>query len=58
MKSLIYLILGTFFGIIMTKSQSVFWSRIQEMFRFESFQMYGVIGTAVVSGALLVALSK
>lgn len=42
----------------MTKSEAVSWFRIQEMFRFESFHMYGVIGAAVVSGAILVALSK
>ena len=58
MKLFKYLIVGVLFGIIMTKSEAVSWFRIQEMFRFESFHMYGIIGTAVVSGALLVAIIK
>lgn len=58
MKATIYLFLGIIFGIIMTKSEAVSWFRIQEMFRFDSFHMYGIIGTAVVSGALLVGLAK
>ncbi|MEM9835000.1 MAG: DUF6691 family protein [Bacteroidota bacterium] len=58
MKSLFYLFIGTLFGIIMTKSEAVSWFRIQEMFRFESFHMYGIIGTAVLSGALLISLAK
>jgi uncharacterized membrane protein YedE/YeeE len=58
MKNLSYLLVGIFFGIVMTKSEAVSWYRIQEMFRFESFHMYGIIGTAVLVGALLVALSK
>ncbi|THH37842.1 DUF6691 family protein [Neolewinella litorea] len=58
MKFLTYLGIGTIFGIVMTKSEAVSWFRIQEMFRFESFHMYGIIGVAVVVGALLVALLK
>ena len=58
MRSLTYLLLGTFFGIVMTKSEAISWYRIQEMFRFESFHMYGIIGTAVVVGAIGVALAK
>lgn len=42
----------------MTKSEAVSWFRIQEMFRFESFHMYGIIGTAVVLGAVLTFLLK
>lgn len=42
----------------MTKSEAVSWFRIQEMFRFESFHMYGIIGTAVIAGAILTALMK
>ncbi|WP_367391428.1 DUF6691 family protein [Lewinella sp. LCG006] len=49
---------GTVFGIIMTKSEAVSWFRIHEMFRFESFHMYGIIGTAVVLGAIIIALMK
>lgn len=58
MRYLSYLLIGIFFGIVMTKSEAVSWYRIQEMFRFESFHMYGIIGTAVVVGAIGVALAK
>ncbi|SER43582.1 DUF6691 family protein [Neolewinella agarilytica] len=58
MRTLIYLLIGVVFGIVMTKSEAVSWFRIQEMFRFESFHMYGIIGTAVVTGIIGVALSK
>lgn len=42
----------------MTKSEAISWFRIQEMFRFESFHMYGIIGTAVIAGAILVYFVK
>jgi uncharacterized membrane protein YedE/YeeE len=42
----------------MTKSEAISWFRIQEMFRFESFHMYGIIGTAVILGAILFAVIK
>lgn len=42
----------------MTKSEAISWFRIHEMFRFESFHMYGIIGTAVVLGALVIAVMK
>jgi len=58
MKAFVYLIIGVIFGIIMTKSEAVSWYRIQEMFRFESFHMYGIIGTAVLSGILVLAIAK
>ena len=58
MKLIKYLIPGILFGIVMTKSEAVSWFRIQEMFRFESFHMYGIIGTAVVLGMVLVASIK
>ncbi|WP_316840086.1 DUF6691 family protein [Pedobacter gandavensis] len=58
MKSLKYILAGILFGIIMSKSEAVSWFRIQEMFRFQSFHMYGIIGTAVVLGALSVFLIK
>jgi uncharacterized membrane protein YedE/YeeE len=58
MKYIGYLLVGIFFGIVMTKSEAVSWFRIYEMFRFESFHMYGIIGTAVVVGAIVVALIK
>ncbi len=58
MKNLKYLVLGTLFGIILTKSEVVSWFRIQEMFRFQAFHMYGVIGSAIVVGLLSIQLIK
>ena len=58
MRFLKYLIVGTFFGILMAKSEAFSWYRIQEMFRFQAFHMYGIIGTAVVVGALGVFVIK
>ncbi|MEM9921586.1 MAG: DUF6691 family protein [Bacteroidota bacterium] len=58
MKFLKYFGVGILFGIVMTKSEAISWFRIQEMFRFESFHMYGIIGTAVILGTILVALLK
>jgi len=58
MKLLKFLIIGIVFGIIMVKSEAFSWYRIQEMFRFQSFQMFGIIGTAVVLGVIGVALIK
>ena len=49
---------GILFGIILTKSEAVSWYRIQEMFRFQSIFMYGIIGTPVISGIVLVAIIK
>jgi hypothetical protein len=42
----------------MSKSEAVSWYRIQEMFRFQSFHMYGIIGTAVITGILAIAIIK
>jgi uncharacterized membrane protein YedE/YeeE len=49
---------GVLFGIVFVKAEIVSWFRIQEMFRFESFHMYGVIGTAVMVGLVSVLLIK
>ena len=49
---------GILFGIVMTKSEAVSWFRIQEMFRFESFHMYGIIGTAVILAAIMTFVIK
>ncbi len=49
---------GILFGIVFVKAEIVSWFRIQEMFRFESFHMYGVIGSAVVVGLISVQLIK
>jgi len=54
----VYLLIGIAFGIILVKSEVVSWFRIQEMFRFESFHMYGIIGSAIVVGALSIQLIK
>ncbi len=53
---LMYVVLGILFGIILTKSEVISWFRIQEMFRFQSFHMYGVIGSAIAVGAVSLAL--
>ncbi len=58
MKNIPFLLVGIFFGIVMTKSEAISWYRIHEMFRFESFHMYGIIGTAVVLGVVIIALMK
>jgi uncharacterized membrane protein YedE/YeeE len=58
MKFVKFLIVGIIFGIVMAKSEAFSWYRIQEMFRFQSFHMYGIIGTAVVLGVIGVALIK
>jgi hypothetical protein len=58
MKFLKFGLLGIVFGIVMAKSEAISWFRIQEMFRFQSFHMYGIIGTAVIMGVIGVALIK
>lgn len=57
-KYLKFLLVGVAFGIVLSKAEVVSWYRIYEMFRFESFHMYGVIGSAVILGALIVQLVK
>ena len=56
--NLSYLILGVLFGIILIKSEVVSWFRIQEMFRFQSFHMYGIIGSAILVGFTSIQLMK
>jgi hypothetical protein len=58
MKFIKFFLLGIVFGIVMAKSEAISWFRIQEMFRFQSFHMYGIIGTAVILGVIGVALIK
>jgi hypothetical protein len=53
-----YLVFGVLFGIILIKSEVISWFRIQEMFRLQSFHMFGVIGSAVVVGVISVFLIK
>lgn len=58
MKLLKFLFAGTVFGIVMAKSEAFSWFRIQEMFRFQAFHMYGIIGTAVILGVIGVFIIK
>lgn len=58
MKLIKFLIAGIVFGIVMTKSEAISWYRIHEMFRFESFHMYGIITTAVIVFALALLILK
>jgi uncharacterized protein len=53
-----YMLYGIVFGIVLVKSEVISWFRIQEMFRLQSFHMYGVIGSAVVVGIISVWLIK
>ncbi|HMB89276.1 MAG TPA: DUF6691 family protein [Rhodothermales bacterium] len=55
---LVYGLLGLFFGVLLVKSEVVSWFRIQEMFRFDSFHLYGIIGSAVVVAAISLQLIK
>ncbi|PWK77386.1 hypothetical protein LX99_03199 [Mucilaginibacter oryzae] len=58
MSHIKYLFAGLLFGIVLVKSEVISWFRIQEMFRLQSFHMYGVIGSAVAVGMLSVWLIK
>ncbi|MEP4534532.1 MAG: DUF6691 family protein [Cyclobacteriaceae bacterium] len=58
MKFFRYLFIGIIFGITLSKAEIISWYRIYEMFRFESFHMYGVIGSAVVVGIIIVQIIK
>jgi len=58
MKNIKFLIFGILFGIILSKTEVVSWYRIYEMFKFQSFHMYGVIGSAVTIGIILMQLFK
>ena len=58
MKFIKFFLVGIVFGIVMAKSEAISWFRIQEMFRFQAFHMYGIIGTAIVLGVAGVALIK
>lgn len=58
MRHVSILLLGVVFGITLYKAEVVSWFRMQEMFRFQSFHMYGVIGSAVVLGALGIFVIK
>ncbi|MFM6970117.1 MAG: YeeE/YedE family protein [Sediminibacterium sp.] len=53
-----YLVVGILFGVVFVKAEIISWFRMQEMFRLQSFHMYGIIGTAVVVGAISVYCIK
>jgi len=58
MKYFKFLLVGMLLGIVLVKSEAVSWYRIYEMFRFQSFHMYGIIGTAIASGIIFLQISK
>lgn len=58
MKNLLYIFIGIFFGIILIKSEAASWFRIYEMFQFQAFHMYGIIGSAVGLGVISVLILK
>jgi hypothetical protein len=58
MKNIKFLLIGVLFGTVLTKTEAVSWFRIQEMFRFQSFHMYGIIGSAIAVGMLSIWLIK
>jgi uncharacterized protein len=58
MKNIRFLLVGVFFGIVLTKGEAISWYRIQEMFRFESFHMFGIFMTAIPTGALSLLLIR
>lgn len=58
MKYIKFFATGLFFGIVLTKSEAISWFRIYEMFQFQSFHMYGIIGVAIATGVLGLQLIK
>ena len=58
MKNIKFLVLGIFFAIVLSKSQAISWFRFYEMFRFQSFHMFGIIGSAIVISAIFMQLFK
>jgi hypothetical protein len=57
-RNFLYLLIGTIFGITLMKADAVSWFRMQEMFRFQGFQMYGIFMTAIPTAALSVFLIR
>jgi hypothetical protein len=58
MRNFKFFLVGIIFGIILIKSEVVSWFRIQEMFRFQDFHMYGIIGLAILVGAISIQIIK
>ena len=57
-RFIIFLGLGVFFGVVLSKSEVISWYRIYEMFHFLSFHMYGIIGSAILFGGIFIFLLK
>lgn len=57
-RTLIYLLIGILFGITMFKSEAASWYRIYEMFQFDAFHMYGIIGTSLFFGVIMIQVIK
>jgi hypothetical protein len=58
MSRILFFLLGTFFGFTLMKAEVISWFRIQEMFRFQSFHMYGIIGCALAVGMISYAIIR
>lgn len=58
MKNIKFILAGIFFGVILTKGEAISWYRMQEMFHFQSFHMFGIFMTAIPVGALSILLIK
>lgn len=58
MKLFRFFVVGVLFGIVLTKSEAISWYRIYEMFHFQSFHMYGIIGVAVLTGIIGIQIIK
>lgn len=58
MKNIKFILAGVFFGIVLTKGEAISWYRMQEMFHFQSFHMFGIFMTAIPVGAISVLLIK
>ncbi|WP_420603195.1 DUF6691 family protein [Flagellimonas sp.] len=58
MRTFFYLVIGVFFGILLFKSEAASWFRIYEMFQFDAFHMYGIIGSALGIGIVAIQVIK
>jgi len=58
MRNVAYLLVGIVFGLVLIKGEIISWFRIQEMFRFQSFHMYGIIGSAILVGLITTQVMK
>lgn len=58
MQTLKFLIVGMYFGVLIVKSEALSWFRIQEMFRLQSFHMFGIFGSAILVGSITVYLIR